>query len=328
MEDLFLVDQADAPNELTLGYDGTERVTTDWFDGSRRISDPEDFLDQVEGTVGELRSVDLKRRYSITGDVLAYRRCKRQYGYYTDLDFAPNHVTQLFFGRVVHETLDRAHRHYQGELDGGSEGEVPSDDDIERYFTEVAEALKARNIYPMSEDAEETALEYIQRFNRREGERLYPRVEDTEHRLQSNRDEFILEGVVDVLVSDNHGREIWDYKAGSRPEAGRELDDYRAQLRTYAELYRYRRGSYPDRGVIYFLGEDDREDALFELFFEAGEVEDSLSDFERTVEDIRADRQSRGWFDISPEDAPSEGTCAECDVRFGCPARPEYSLDD
>jgi hypothetical protein len=327
-QDLFLLDQADAPSELTLGYEEGSPLTTDWFSGSRRIQQAWDFLKQVDEGVGAHDDVDLKRRYSITGDVLAYRRCKRQYGYYTDMDFTPNHVTQLFFGRVVHETLDRAHRHYAGELEDASGGGVPSDDDIEEYFEEVAEALKTRNIYPMSKETEQTALEYIQRFNQREGEALYPRVVDTEHRLQSNRDDFILEGVVDVLVSDEHGREIWDYKAGQRPEAGRELDDYRTQLYTYAELYRYKEGQYPDRGVVYFLREEDRADAQFEITFDEDEVYDSLSAFEQTVQNIERDRDTKNWFDITEEDAPSEGTCAGCDIRWSCPARPEYSLNE
>ncbi|WP_302079980.1 UrvD/REP family ATP-dependent DNA helicase [Salinibaculum rarum] len=327
-QDLFLLDQEDAPTELSLGYQDGDPLSTDWFSDERRVRNPDDFLQQVEGGVGSHEAVELKRRYSITGDVLAYRRCKRQYGYYTDMDFTPNHVTQLFFGRVVHETLDRAHRHYAGELEDATRGQVPSDDDVEEYFREVAEALKARNIYPMSEEAEETALEYIQRFNRREGERLYPRVVDTEHRLESSQEDFVLEGVVDVLVSDEHGREIWDYKAGQRPEGGRELDDYRTQLHTYAELYRYNEGTYPDRGVIYFLGEDNKEDAQFEVTFEDREVEDSLEAFERTVRDIERDREAKNWFDITENEAPSEGTCTECDVRWSCPARPEYSLND
>jgi hypothetical protein len=78
--------------------------------------------------------------------VLAYRRCKRQYGYYNELDFAPNHVTQLFFGRVVHETLDRAHRHYAGEIEDVQEGTIPTNDEIATYFREVAEALDNEHV--------------------------------------------------------------------------------------------------------------------------------------------------------------------------------------
>ena len=325
-EDLLLLDQQGTTTDLSLGYtEQGDPVTENWFTGAREIESADDFLNLVGGSVGPHSDVGLKRRYSITGDVLAYRRCKRQYGYYNELDFAPNHVTQLFFGRVVHETLDRAHRHYMGEIEDIRDETIPTDDEIATYFHEVAEALKARNIYPMSKEAEETALSYIQRFNRREGERLYPRVVDTEHRLQSNREEFVLEGVVDVLAGDNvDGYEIWDYKAGQRPDGSRELSDYQAQLNTYAELYRYQQGNYPKRGVIYFLGEDDRDDAVFELSFQESSVESSLSAFEETVDDIEQARKDGDWFDISPADAPSEGTCTECDLRWNCPARPEY----
>lgn len=321
---LLLLGSRDDPSTLSLGYEGGEPLETDWFENGREIEEPDDMLESVDEPVGPISSVDLKRRYSITGDVLAYRRCRRQYGYYNELQFTPNHVTQLFFGRVVHETLDMAHRHYVGELDGASAGDIPDSDDIEQYFTEVAEALKARNIYPMSEDAEETALEYIQRFNDREGEWLYPRVVDTEHRLQSNREEFVLEGIVDVLAGEQDGAEIWDYKAGQRPDGGHELEDYRTQLYTYAELYRARNGAYPEGGVLYFLGEESREEAMFELSFEEGAVEGSIDEFEQTVEEIQASRETGDWFDLSEDERPSKGTCAECDVRWNCPVRPEY----
>ncbi|WP_440764419.1 ATP-dependent DNA helicase [Natronorubrum sp. DTA7] len=324
-EDQILLD-GDEPTTLSLGYraDG-EPLTTEWFAGDRRLRTPTDFLETAVDSVGSHDATELKRRYSITGDVLSYRRCKRQYGYYNEMNFVPDHATQLFFGRVVHETLDRAHRHFSGELEGVDGGTIPDDDAIETYFHEVAESLKARNIYPMSQEAERRALEYIQRFNRREGADLYPRVVDTECHLQSNRGEFILEGVVDVLIGDDEGYEIWDYKAGKRPEGGHEVDDYRAQLNTYAELYAYHQGEYPDRGVIYFLGEDQREEAMFELTFAPTAVEDSLEAFDDTVQRIERSRSTRDWFEIESAEAPSEGTCAECDIRWNCPARPEYS---
>ncbi|MFA9427113.1 ATP-dependent DNA helicase [Natronorubrum sp. A-ect3] len=324
--DLVLVGSEGTPTDLSLGYNSAGQPLDDeWFSEERRITTADDFLATVEDDVGPLDETSLKRRYSITGDVLAYRRCKRQYGYYKELGFAPNHVTQLFFGRVVHETLDRAHRHYAGELEGIGGGEIPTEADIERYFTEVAEALKSRNIYPMSEEAEDAALKYLQRFNRREGERLYPRVVDTEHRLQSNREEFVLEGVVDVLVgADRESHEIWDYKAGQRPNNEQELDDYRAQLYTYAELYRYQQSEYPDRGVIYFLGEESRDEAMLEIQFADGAVEGSIDEFEKTVESIESDREKRDWFTITPDEKPSDQTCSECDIRWNCPARPEY----
>ncbi|WP_226013597.1 ATP-dependent helicase [Halomicrobium salinisoli] len=327
-ENLFLLGREGKTSDLSLGYDASgEALDETWFSGDRSVETPEDFLESTEGDVGPLDEVDLKRRYSITGDVLSYRRCKRQYGYYNELGFTPNHVTQLFFGRVVHETLDRAHRHYAGDFEDVEGGERPSSNELREYFDEVAEALKARNIYPMSKEAEETAFEYIEDFNEEEGDWLYPRVVDTEHPLQSDHEDFVLEGVVDVLTSDDDGDEIWDYKAGQRPDGNDDLEDYEAQLYTYAELYRYQNDEYPDRGVIYFLGEDQRDDAVFEVDFRDEDIEGSIEEFEETVGQIKDDREDGDWFDISENDRPSEGTCAECDVRWSCPARPEYSLE-
>ena len=59
----------------------------------------------------------LKRQYSISGDVLAYRRCRRQYGMYKVRCYRPSKTIQFYFGTVIHQTLDLAHEHYLGRLD-------------------------------------------------------------------------------------------------------------------------------------------------------------------------------------------------------------------
>ena len=50
----------------------------------------------------------VKRRYSVTADVVAYRRCARQYGAFRVHSYAPAHQTQLYFGTIVHQVLDHA----------------------------------------------------------------------------------------------------------------------------------------------------------------------------------------------------------------------------
>lgn len=302
---------------LSLGYtDDGQPLTDQWFDEERRISDADDVA-EPGGSLGDYRGSELKRPYSITGDILAYRRCKRQYGYFNEHGFTPARATQLFFGRVVHETLDLAHKYYRGELEEGTEGEVPSDEQIEEFFTRVADSLRAQNM-EISEEAEAEALRYVQRFNREEGPRLYQYVDDTEHPLRTDRDDYILEGVVDVLLRDDESVEIWDYKAGQRPDES-ELEDYETQLYTYATLYRERNnGELPDRGVIYFLGEETRDEAQFVIDFEGVDIDESLEDFERTVREIKRSRENQDWENI--EDPPSEQTCQACEIKRNCPA--------
>src|SRR5947208_1498530 len=94
----------------------------------------------------------IRRAYSITADILAFKRCSRQYGYFAVRGYVPAQATQLYFGIVIHEVLDRAHRQFRGLMEGKPKG-VPSDADIQGYFIAVTDALRARGIRPYSQQA-------------------------------------------------------------------------------------------------------------------------------------------------------------------------------
>jgi hypothetical protein len=95
----------------------------------------------------------VKRRYSVTGDVLSYRRCKRQYGFFRRRGYTSAQSGQLYFGTVIHETLDRAHAHFSGKVEGAVAGTVPNGDEIADYFQAAEDALLARGIRYMSREA-------------------------------------------------------------------------------------------------------------------------------------------------------------------------------
>ena len=81
-----------------------------------------------------------KSGYSVTSDVVAFRRCPRQYGAFRVQNYAPAHQTQLYFGTIIHQVLDRCHSHYHGIIDPTTAGLIPdngailSDDIIRDYF--------------------------------------------------------------------------------------------------------------------------------------------------------------------------------------------------
>src|SRR5262245_50053579 len=52
-------------------------------------------------------------KYSTTGDILAFKRCKRQYGFFGVRGFSSATVTQRYFGTLVHDVLDRINREYR-----------------------------------------------------------------------------------------------------------------------------------------------------------------------------------------------------------------------
>lgn len=139
-----------------------------------------------------------RQRYSVTSDILAYQQRSIRYGTFTARNYEPALTVQLFYGTIIHQALDRAHAHFEGKLDV-PQGAFPTDDDIERYFLEIENSLKARQIRAV-QNARDQALRVLKRFNNLEGPDLYPRVMDTECRLQSDREDYILHGNVDVLA--------------------------------------------------------------------------------------------------------------------------------
>ena len=77
---------------------------------------------------------------------------------------------------------------------------MPGDDDIRNYFNAAERALRARGIRPLSKESRDKAETYVLEFNRNEGPAAYPRIVDTEHRLQKDKGKYILHGVVDVIA--------------------------------------------------------------------------------------------------------------------------------
>lgn len=285
--------------------------------------------------VSQSQAAPIKRRYSVTADVLSFQRCPRQYGYFAVRGFAPAHTVQIYYGTVIHQVLDRAHAHYMGLINPHTRGQIPTDDDIERYFQEVDSALRARGIRAVRAAERHAALRRLKLFNQIEGPQLYPRVKDTEHRLQSDRGDYLLHGVVDVLADDPNwlpgmGAEIWDYKGGHCPNTNSEdFRRYEFQMLVYAELYRERNGLYPVKAILYFLGELDEAqtslvrpaNALVEVPLDPQRIQVALQMFNTTVAQIESCRASNSWPVPQPGQEPDKATCDICDIRWHCPAR-------
>ncbi len=292
----------------------------------------------------------IRPRLSLTSDIISFRKCRRQYGYFGNDGFVPAQAVQVYFGQMIHQVLDRCHRHFSG-LFGHPPGTFPTDTDIDAYFFEVDRAMRAHGVRPASPRVAEQAREVLKAFNNIEGPTLYPRVLDTEYRLESERSTYILRGVVDVLASDAVGeREIWDYKGTDKPPlSSTSLLDYEWQMSVYAQLYRVKTGNYPRRAVLYFLNELKQKPGQPPIttrplpavhvvdFMRAGVatdgtpvlVQQALAAFDITAADIATCCQTQSWPAPTGASLPDDKTCDICDIRWNCPSQPnKYPLRD
>lgn len=291
----------------------------------------------------QIPPVDIKRRYSVTADVLSYKRCPRLYASQAERGFSPAQPSQRYVGSVIHQVLDRAHLHFSGRLNAATANQIPDEHQIEIYFNEVDSALRAHGIRPFNSELGKYVLELLKKFNQIEGNDLYPRVKDTEHKLQSDRGNYILYGVVDVLVSpqgsgsDERSVEIWDYKGSKRPKATttfgeKILEDYKFQMLVYSSLFFMRNGFYPTKGVIYFLGELGGNNvrsrpisAVLEVPLDHLGMDVAIQSFDNTVSQIDTSRNTGSW--VPPQDGNETAgreTCDACDLRSSCPAESSH----
>src|SRR5258708_40264784 len=119
----------------------------------------------------------VRPRFSLTSDILSFRRCSRQYGYFGNDGFVPAQATQIFYGTIIHHVLDRCHRHYWGMM-GHPVRTMPTDAEVGSYFGEVQNALRSHGVRPASPAVAEKALLGLQLFNSIEGATPYPLIRD------------------------------------------------------------------------------------------------------------------------------------------------------
>jgi hypothetical protein len=200
---------------------------------------------------------------SLTGDVLSFERCPRQYGFQKIRGYSAARATQEFIGTFAHRCLERAvtfHRNHR----------VPPDNaEMARLMGDVKDLLKDQRRRPHSWKIVEQIGLRLMRLNRTFADRgVYERVLDTERALQSGMPDFVLEGRVDVIQHGDDAIELWDYKAMRDPRrtllssndlerraATKNLRNYELQLRLYAHLHEQAYGVRPTDCRLLFLNE-------------------------------------------------------------------------
>lgn len=299
-------------------------------------------------TAPALKAETHVRKFSTTGDILSFKRCRRAYGYFGVRGFSSATATQRYFGTLVHDVLDRINRDYRL----SPSKPLPTEAEVKDLVTEAHDRLIRSGVRPYNApQQQEAAALMIYRFVSLIGLKFFPNVHQTEYRLEralrthTGRD-YVLDGIVDILSgavahaldlpysTRPDDIEIWDYKSGSMPKKGSsELRDYEFQMKVYAELYHQQTGTYPARAVLVFLGQL-RDDANWRLAGGAAarfpslfytvhpnpaDIAAAMSDFHHTVEAIEAERSTnyRQQWQAPKHDVDSK-TCEACELRYSC----------
>jgi len=250
----------------------------------------------------------VKKAYSFTGDLKIYETCPRQYQFFREYDFTPSRSAVIFFGLLVHQTIEEIHRIA---LDGGLD--TVDEARIRVLFDRAFRFLCLSDVRPIGDTAKEAAFVQVLNYFHQNRDEMH-RVIQTEVDVSLEKDGYILVGKVDLLLGGDGKLELLDFKTSPRPIDSPELiAAYERQLCTYAHILERRYGRHVDRLLLYWTAEARKEDALMVLPNDPTLVEEAGLHFDETVRRI----QAREFVVATP---PEPAICKECDLRVLCHA--------
>ncbi len=250
----------------------------------------------------------VKRSYSFTGDLRIYETCPRQYQFFRGYDFTPSRSAVIFFGLLVHQSIEEIHR-------VAMDGRLRELDEaaIRDLFDRTFRFLCLADVQPVGERERETALRQVLNYFEQNQDEMH-RIVETEVDVSLEKRGYILTGKVDLLLGGDGKLELLDFKTAPRPRDSPDLiAAYERQLCTYAHILEGRYRKRVDRMLLYWTSEATREDALMTLPYHPEKVEEAGRHFDRTVRKIQA-----AEFRVA---TPPEGqVCRHCDLRRLCRA--------
>ena len=255
----------------------------------------------------ELRErMPVKRSYSFTGDLKIYETCPRQYQFFRYYDFTPSRSAVIFFGLLVHQTIEEIHRIV---LDGGLE--TLDRGRIREIFERTYRFLAMSDVRLIGAEAKEAAFEQVMNYFEQNQEEMR-RIVAIEVDVSLEKDDYILVGKVDLLLGGDGKLELLDFKTSPKPKKDPELlAAYERQLHTYAHILEKRYRKRADRLLLYWTSEARKEDALMVLPYDPVRVEEAGRHFDAVVRRI----QARDFIVKKP---PEPAICKECDLRLLC----------
>ena len=250
----------------------------------------------------------VKKTYSFTGDLKIYETCPRQYQFFREYDFTPSRSAVIFFGLLVHQTIEEIHRiALDGMLDTLDEAR------IRHLFDRTFRFLCLSDVRPIGDQARDAALAQVLNYFHQNRDEMR-RVVQTEVDVSLEKDGYILAGKVDLLLGGDGKLELLDFKTSPRPKDSPELvAAYERQLCTYAHILERRHGRRVDRLLLYWTSEPRKQDALMVLPYDPKRVEEAGRYFDETVRRIQA-------HEFAVTTPPEAAICKECDLRVLCHA--------
>ena len=273
-----------AQNLLVLTCDENKRTPSQYF------KDLYDEISSVNSKEFQLREFDfesvkkvnLKNSFSFTSHITVYETCALQYKFYKELEFMPVRQSAMIFGTLVHETIEDVHRAaIRGEVD-----KITNDNIASWFESNYHSLVKSEHTY-LAEPQRNAALKQVERYAERMNGK-WSSIQQAEVDVSLVKEDYIIDGKIDLVKGDNGTVEIVDFKSEQKPDMVKmrdRLEHYRRQLQIYAYLIEQRTGQKVSKMHLYYTAEENGNPMITYPYTKTA-IEGSVAAFDDTVHKI------------------------------------------
>ncbi|MCB0782582.1 MAG: PD-(D/E)XK nuclease family protein, partial [Flavobacteriales bacterium] len=277
------------------------RSAAPWKGGDFRWGDVE---------LEDVKPVNLKKQYSFTSHIAVYETCPLQYKFYKELEFAPVRNAAPLFGTLVHQTIEDIHK---AVLRG--EPQRVTADAVEEWLHRNYQTLASAQRSYLAPRQVEAALGHVQRYRERH-QGAWDRVVEAEVDVSLVKENYILQGQVDLIRGEGGTVELVDFKSEQKPDVNdpaneERLRRYQRQLEAYAHIIQERTGREVSRMHLYYTGEKDGNPYI-SYPKDSANIQATIREFDAVVERIQAKDFGLGGVQVPRK------TCQECDMKHYC----------
>lgn len=249
-----------------------------------------------------------KPRFAFTTQIALYEECPMKYLWQRVYRFAGTQGSHAMYGELVHETIEDIHR---AVLRGEAERVTPSV--IYGWMMANYISLSDKENSWLPEAKLEQAFSEIRAYvDFRKGN--WQDALAAECPLELVKDDYILNGTIDLLSGNGDTVRVIDFKTGKKPRMDSPLmEKYLSQLEVYAYLVQKKLGRSVEALVLYFTSDAENPCVLFPMSEER--VTKRMEEFDETARKILA-RDFARRCEMKKNELPT--ACRFCDFRKYC----------
>jgi len=297
---------------LTCSEDPSEYFEDSW---NSLEEWPHKQKDLLKSQTFEFKERDkIKKGFSFTSDLNLYEDCPRQYKFFNELEFTPSRSAEVFFGSLVHQTIEEIHRYaIEDKLKELNEKVIR--DIFEFNFRMLIES----GMRPLAQKQKEIAFDQVICYYKQNKKEMQ-RIKEIEVDVSLEKEKYILNGKIDLVLGKDDKLEILDFKAQKKPKNDKVLiEKYRKQLCIYGHILEQRYKKKPQRLVIYWTGEKDKNKARMVFDYDHLIVDEAVKEFDTVVDKILK-------RDFEIKETPKPEYCRECDLKRYCVSKNTIKL--